>query len=419
MTDETPVGAGASRADGSPDDTTELATTDGIGRRVERLGKKRQYAVLGGLTALAIAVFGVGLVLSGSEDSPPPPKPDIPLDAWAPYWTLDASLVDAPTRIPSMREISPFWYNATGVDAITLDPNADAAAAEEFIDIARGTGADLVPSIVDAMPAGEMAAILADPVTRSRHVDAIIAFADDGDYDGIDLDYEQFAFADGSDTWAATRPNWVAFVRELGEALDDDGRTLTVSIPPVYDSERTGTSGFWVYDHGAIAPYVDRIRVMAYDYSVGEPGPIAPLDFVTRSVEGVLEAVGDPDKVVLGLASYGRNWPVSVSGDCPAGEEIPGTTSVNNRTIDDLLERRGATPTFDPVAGESSFTYDLEITDGTTTCVQSRVVHYVGAQGVRLRMDLARGYQLDGVALWAFGFDDPAVWEQILPTVSS
>ena len=131
----------------------------------------------------------------------------------------------------------------------------------------------MVPSIVDLLPAGEMAAIIADPVTRTRHVEAIRRFAADGDYDGIDIDYEQFAFADGRDTWAATRPNWVAFIEELGAALRADGRTLVVSIPPVYDDGQTSASGFWVYDYGAIIDHVDRIRIMTYDFSVAEPGP--------------------------------------------------------------------------------------------------------------------------------------------------
>jgi spore germination protein YaaH len=33
-------------------------------------------------------------------------------------------------------------------------------------------------------------------------------------------------------------------------------------------------------------------------------------------------------------------------------------------------------------------------------------------------MDLARKYRLDGVSLWALGFDDQAVWDAILPTVA-
>jgi spore germination protein YaaH len=45
-------------------------------------------------------------------------------------------------------------------------------------------------------------------------------------------------------------------------------------------------------------------------------------------------------------------------------------------------------------------------------------VYYVDGDGISRRMDLAREYRLDGVALWAFGFDDQAVWDAILPSVA-
>lgn len=372
--------------------------------------------VLIGLVVVLVAVVGAGFVLT-RDAAPPPPKPDIPLDAWAPYWALDDSLPEFEQRVGSLRDVSPFWFNATGVEEISIDPNALDEGLDEFFDTANRAGVNVVPSIIDAMPAGGMAAILADPETRTRHVEAIRAFAAEGAVAGIDIDYEQFAFADGRDTWATTRPNWVAFVSELGAALRADGRTLAVSIPPVYDAGRTPDSGFWVYDYGAIAPHVDRIRIMAYDFSVSEPGPIAPLEFVERTIKGAIEATGDPDKLVLGLAAYGRNWPVGESGVCPV-DELQGRTSVTARSVDALQELRGATPVFVPETGEYTFDYDLEVTDGITTCIQGRRVHYVDGDGVRLRMDLARQYQLNGVALWALGFEDDAVWDAILPTIS-
>ncbi|MFK8023426.1 MAG: glycosyl hydrolase family 18 protein [Ilumatobacter sp.] len=376
---------------------------------------RRRGILLGAIAALLVGGAGVAAFLTrGSE--PLPPKPDIALDAWVPYWTLDASTAVAELRLPSMRDVSPFWFNATGVDTIEIDPNARDDQIDEFLEIAAGSGASVIPSIVDALPAGGMAEILADPETRGRHVDALVAFAADGDHDGIDLDYEQFAFADGRDTWAATRPNWISFVEELSERLRTDGRTLTVSIPPVYDDGRNGDSGFWVYDHGAIAPFVDRIRIMAYDFSFTSPGPIAPLDFVQRSIDGALETTGAPEKIVLGIPAYGRNWPTGTTGDC-TGVETQGVTTVNARTVDELIERRRGVPEFDASTGEWSFSYDLQI-DGTS-CVQQRQVHYVDADGVRLRMDLARQARLGGVALWAFGFDDVDVWREILPTVDS
>ncbi len=377
--------------------------------------RTRRPIALTALVAALVAVAGVGLYVATNEE-PVPPKPDIPLDAWVPYWTLDDALPDIGRRGGSMREVSPFWFTAAGVDEIAIDPNASVEATDAFVDALRRTGADVVPSIVDLLPAGEMAAILADPATRARHVEAIRRFAADGDYDGIDIDYEQFAFADGRDTWAATRPNWVAFIEQLGAALRDDGRILVVSIPPVYDAGRTSASGFWVYDYGAIIDHVDRIRMMTYDFSVGAPGPIAPLDWVETAITGAIEATGSPDKLVLGLPAYGRNWVISTVGTCPA--DAPGRTSVTARSVDDLLVRRSAEPTPVDETGEWTFDYELELGDDTGSCVQTRRVHYVDGDGIRLRMDLAREYQLDGVSLWALGFEDEAVWEQILPTVA-
>jgi spore germination protein YaaH len=211
----------------------------------------------------------------------------------------------------------------------------------------------------------------------------------------------------------------VSFVAELAERLHSDGRTLTVSVPVVYDDGRTSESGYWVYDYRAIVDHVDSIRMMVYDYSVQDPGPIAPLDFVQRSIKGAIEATDRPEKLVLAVPVYGRNWPVSTTGVCPQPDEnngisVPGKTTVTARSVDDLIARRNATPIYDPDTAEWSFEYELEITDGTTTCVQTRRVHYVDANGVRARMDMAIEAGLGGVAVWALGFDDDDVWDAIL-----
>jgi hypothetical protein len=406
-------------SDDVSDDASDLSVGSGVlGAQRGSPGLPGRGVMLGALGLLAaLVVVVVAVVVWGNADEEPALQPVIPVDAWAPYWALDRSADEISLRDGSMREVSPFWFRAVGVDQIIVDPNASADLTEDFLD--NADDALVVPSIVDGLAAGEMAAIINDPQSRRRHVDAIVEFVADGGYDGVDLNYEQFAFADGRDSWEATRPNWVLLVSELAEDLHADGRTLTVSVPVVYDAGRTSDSGFWVYDYSAIVDHVDIIRIMAYDYSVGDPGPIAPLSFVQRAIDGAIEATGRPDKLSLGLAMYGRNWPVSVTGDCPEpgnedGVTVPGVTTVTPRSVDDLIERRDAVPVYDAVTAEWSFEYELEISDSTTTCVQTRQVHYVDAEGVRARMDLAIAAGLGGVALWALGFEDDDVWDAIL-----
>ncbi len=369
---------------------------------------------LGAVMALVVGVAAVGMLDddgggSGTTGGEPAPRPEgLDLHAWVPYWALDDALQDFEARADALHEVSPFWFEASGVDTIAANPNTPDEAVQ-FVETANANEVPLVASILDATGPGEMAAILADPASRAEHVDAIVAFAADGDFAGIDLDYEQFAFADGRETWATTRPNWVAFVAELAERLHADGRTLTVSVPPVYDAGRTRQSGYWVYDYESIAPLVDSIRVMAYDYSNAstDPGAIAPLEWVNRIIAGTTAAAGDPSKLVLGVPLYGYNWPTGQSGDC---DGAPGVTTVTGRTVDALANERGATPVHDPATGESSFSYDLAVDDA---CTQSRQVNYVDPDGIEQRIQLALDAGFAGASLFALGYDDDAVWDVV------
>ena len=368
--------------------------------------------VLGAIAiALLVALGGVWYFVI--RDTGPKYDPGaFNVHVWAPYWTLDESLPEFDSRANVFHQISPFAYHSRGVSLIELDTEADVDLNNELIDKAQSRGVPVVPSITDATESGVMAGILADPTERANHVNAIAQFAADNDFDGIDINYEKFAFRDDRSTWATTRPNWVAFITELGTRLHADGRILAVSVPPVYDNGRTADSGYWVYDYGGIAPSVDAIRVMAYDYSSSSPGPIAPLAWVQEVIDASTEAAGGPEKLVLGIPLYGYNWRTAVTGTCPddaASEREPQELD----EVADRVAQRGATPVYNEADGEWSFTYDLTYDDGTTSCVQSREVHYVDAQGAQLRMQMSVDAGWLGVALFAFGYDDEGLWSSI------
>jgi spore germination protein YaaH len=389
----------------------------------ERQSTSRSWALLGFFGVFCVVAFAVALwpreslVTSPVATTTPVPPAPATIDGWTPYWVLDRILEQpdsGASRLSNLREVSPFWFSVTGFDAIDSDTFTPDDLAEEYIGQLRNAGVAVVPSLLDRMDAGQMATILSNPVVRSAHVVAIREFAEQLDADGIDIDYEQFAFADDPSTWIATRPNWIDFIAELSVGLHDDGRTLSVSIPAVYDERVTGDRGYWVYDHGAIAEYVDSLRIMAYDYSVVEPGPIAPLDWFEQVIDGVLLAVPQQfhERIVLGIGSYGYNWPTTVIGECP--EDAPGRTGVNPGTLDDLISRRGIEPVADVVTGEWTATYELTVDNGVTQCVQTRQLHWIDADGVALRVEMARRAGIEGVALWALGYEDDEVWNALI-----
>lgn len=394
----------------SPDDPGTETPPD---TRWPRLDRRTTWTLV---TAVVAVILLAVITARPSSDSPPPGP--IRIDAWSPYWVMERSIKDLTEHGGVLTDVSPFVYRTTGVDTIGLPSTVGQELIDSFISTAREAGLSVTPSIVDALEPGEMAALLADPTTRARHVAAIAALAEELNADGIDIDYEQFAFADDRATWAETRLAFADFIEELGVALRADGRRLVVSVPPVYDDQTTDESGYWVYDIGRIAESADQVRVMAYGYSGDAAGPVSPLAWVRRSIEGVVQAAGGTDRIVLGVPLYGTNVATSVSGTCP--DDAPGNTAVTLRTIDDLIARRDAQPVYDDDVGEWSFSYELEIdgADGSTACTQVREVNYVDAAGTRARIDLAREYRLDAVALWALGYEDNALWRELAPIAS-
>jgi HAD superfamily hydrolase (TIGR01509 family) len=389
-------------------DRTELGLSS-FARRGS--GSTRKYRQRRGLAALvAAAALAAGVVAAVSSDDPPPLE-NVPISGWAPYWVLTEATATVATHGAVLHEISPFWYAATGVTAITVTGDIEPSAMQAVVAAARAADTRVIPSIVDGTAKAEMAAILANPSTRALHVQTIIDLVSREGFDGIDLDYEGFAFVDDYATWEATRPNWVAFVTELADALHAERKLLVVSVPPIYDTQRNPDSGRWVYDYSAMGEVVDRIRIMGYDYSVDEPGPIAPISWLRDAVRAAKKAVRDDSKLVLGIPLYGRNWVTGTIGTCPADAE--GTVPVTQSSADDLIAKREATPIADETNVEVTFTYQLEVSDGTTTCTQSREVHYVDEAGSRSRLDLAREERIGGVAFWALGFDSPATWANV------
>lgn len=333
------------------------------------------------------------------------------VSGWLPYWTADSSTDVVTANRDLFSDASPFWHSATS--ATTITAQATASTRADVVARLRAAGVRVVPAVTDGMPARGMAAVLTNPTARAQHVAALVALAVTNGYNGLDLDYEKFAFSDGSATWATTRPAWVAFVRELATALHARGKTLTVTTPVMYDADRDGSSGYWVYDWAGIAPYADRLRIMAYDYSVSRAGPIAPLPWVTKVVSFAVTQFPSW-RIQLGIPTYGRDWVTAVAGVCPV-DNAPARQALTAAGAEALAAAVRATPVWDAAQAERTFTYrkayaGLTNTGAATTCTATRTVWYSDASAVQARTLLVARFRLAGVGFWTLGGEDRDQW---------
>ena len=141
-----------------------------------------------------------------------------------------------------------------------------------------------------------------------------------------------FAFNDGSSTWTTTRAGWIAFVQSLSRVAARPGaRCSSVTVPAgaAHLARTPPATGSTPGRRSARA--VDRLRVMAYDYSPSRPGPIAPYPWVQHVVAHAVTQVA-AGKIQIGVPAYGRDWWTATCGTCPTLAPA-GATSAQSATF--------------------------------------------------------------------------------------
>lgn len=381
-------------------------------------------ARLATLAVASLSLLASGLLQAPTAQAAAATRASL-VTGWLPSWATPAATAAATANSDVVNVVSPFWYTAKAVNGtVAITSSLAPAARDASLAALRAKNVALLPSIADGSSARQMAAVLKDPKDRMVHVAQLVALVVANDFEGIELDYERFAFSDGSSTWATTRPAWVAFVTALGTALHEQGRLLALAVPPMYDSKRAASSGYWVYDYAGIAASVDSLRIMTYDYSVSRPGPIAPLAFLHKTLSYAV-SVFPRDRIRMGINAYGRLWVArgadgaqAITGTCPA-TGVPGTTSFTTATAGTYLRSVAHGPiavSWDAARGESSTRFAVKYTGKTskgkkTSCVVTHEAWWGDARGLTAKLPLVKQYGLAGIAVWHLGGLDAASWQ--------
>ena len=317
-----------------------------------------------------------------------------------------------------MKEVMPFWYTLKSPTVIrddyaTANPSWPIA---DTICLMRKSGLKLIPTITDGTDKLVLSGYLAKPEVRTTIVKTIVDLVNKYSFDGIDLDFEGFAFVDGNTTWPKTAPNWVLFVKELSIALRAQQKLLSISAPYAFNPAEK-QKGYYVYSWAEIASSIDRLRIMTYDYSVSKPGPIGPISWTEKTLQYAI-SIMPASKVFIGLPGYGRDWITGVTGTCPATAP-PGlkagakaaTFRMNYAAAKAAIDL--AVPTFDVKSSEATYSYQqtfngLTAKGAATACTVNRTVWYQNDRSYLERMNLVAKYRLGGAALWTLGMEDLA-----------
>ncbi len=343
---------------------------------------------------------------------------------------MNTSLPTAVANADLINEVMPFWYtlklnkkNAPYIlDLYT--PGNPSVAIDVPLTTMRNAGFKIIPTITDGMDKLVLAKLLAKSSDRASVIKPIVDLVMSKNYDGIDLDFEGFAFVDGTASWPTTKPNWVLFVKELSAALHAKGKLLSITAPvhfPLTEKQK----GYTVYAWADIATHIDRLRIMTYDYSTSRPGPIGPIAWVERTLKYAV-SIMPASKVYIGLAGYGRDWVTKVEGTCPANVAKVVTPNAKAATFimrnaANLASTYGAIPTYNETFQEATFTYIKAYNGNTasgqaTTCTATRTAWYQNSQSYTVRAELAAKYKIGGLVQWTMGMEDQAATDGIRNT---
>ena len=375
---------------------------------------------------LALVLFSSLLVVPSAHAEENVPRKI--LTGWIPYYSMKTALPAALNNTDLIKEVMPFWYTLkystkskkSSVTDLYTPANPSIPMAEPLAAM-RNANLQIIPTITDGTEKGVLAELLKAPASRTQVVSTIMNLVRTNNFDGIDIDFEGFAFVDGNATWKSTAPAWVAFIKELSVALRAENKLLSIATPYVLDPAGK-QKGYFVYAWAEIATYIDKLRIMTYDYSVAKVGPIGPLAWTERTVQYAI-SIMPASKVFVGLPGYGRSWITAINGVCPANVSKSVKVGAKAATFvmrdaAALAATYGATPTYDEKFGEVTFSYE-QVYNGTTSgglatsCTASRTAWYQDTRSWTSRAALVNKYRIGGVTAWTLGMEEPLAMEAI------
>ena len=365
---------------------------------------------------------------------------DLELTGWIPYWRVSGGTRDARNHIEELSEIHPFGYSVTEDGELKDLAKLKKSSWRKLFREADKEDVRIIPTVMWSS-GPQIHKILSNPVSREDHIDEIVSVVKKGKFDGIDIDYEG--------KLAETKDYFSLFLKELKAELGNKMLTCAVEArtPPSSLYRTIPTNLQYANDYAAIGRYCDRVQIMTYDQGradiklndlkAGAPYvPVADVDWVRKVVELTVQLVPG-NKIVLGVATYGREYEVTVAPNWYKSYRT--IRSLNPDDALDLADEYDVTPSRNR-AGEMSFTYlpessklkfpksltiptdtpkgntiaakALAYANQTGQTVTFNIVWWSDAKAIEDKVDLAKEFGLRGIAIFKIdGEEDRDIWD--------
>lgn len=280
--------------------------------------------------------------------------------------------------------------NQIATDTYNTDAtgNLSGLIPTDQISYANSKGIDAYAMIANNFDGSITKTLLEAPANRTNLVNNILQAVRANNYKGVNIDLEGVYYYD--------RSYFTAFITELYNTLHPLGYKVTVAVPAkTIDKLTDNWSG--AYDYPQIANYSDEIVIMTYDehYAGGTQGPIASTGWVQNVINYAVNYI-PKQKILLGLAAYGYDWPST------------GTwaTAYGVSQAYNVAASYGAQVKWDSVSNTPYFNY----TDS------SNIYHSVwfeNSTSIAYKLDMVNNNNLGGVAIWRIGLENSDYWTTI------
>lgn len=361
---------------------------------------------------------------------------------WIPWWQAEEGIESADDNLRELDIIYPFVYEVDDDGKLVPKADLDDDEWEDLIDDAQDRRVDVLPTIA-WFDGAAIHRVLSDDDLREAHIEEIVEMVEDGDFDGVNIDYEQ--------KLSITIDYFSEFLEELEDELGrkDLSCTIEARTPPemVYRKGEVPDEIDYANDYEEMDRHCDWVEIMAYDQQrailslnnerQGEPYiPVADTEWVESVIELALEDI-DEDKIMLGVPTYGRQWTLTVEPDWY--KEYKSVGAINLPDAEELADDYDVKPGRN-AAGEVSYTYfpedsifkilnSLPTPEGTREgfeaaakallfanvtgmTVPVNVVWYSDAQAIEEKVELAEKYDLKGIAIFKVdGEEDEDIWD--------